>query len=83
MVPTATVINTPKRAFSRPIGPLPLVRRSAVLAGPATFRAAMCGCGTCSKIAAVCDPGGLALEVAVSVTEAGYTEPHEPNTGWL
>src|SRR5450759_913362 len=79
MVPTATVISTPKRAFSRPIGPLPLTRRSDVFAGPATFRAAMCGCGTCSKIAAVRDTGGPALEAAVSVTETGYTALDRPS----
>lgn len=72
MVPTATVMNTPNRAFSRPNGPLPLVRISDVFAGPATFRAAMCGCGTCSKMAPACAPGGPVLEAAVSVTEAGY-----------
>jgi hypothetical protein len=75
MVPTATVISTPKRAFSRPIAPLPLIRISDVLAGPVAFRASMCGCGTCSKITATCEPGRPALEAeaAVSVIEAGYT----------
>ena len=79
MVPTGTVMNTPNRAFNRPIGPLPLLRRSDVFAGPVTFRAAMCGCGTCSKITAVRDTGGPALEAAVSVTEAGYTALDRPS----
>jgi hypothetical protein len=62
---------------------LPLVRRSDVFAGPTTFRAAMCGCGTCSKITDGCDPGWLALGAAVSVTEAGYTAPDRPSAQWL
>jgi hypothetical protein len=41
----------------------------------------MRGCDTCSKITAVCELGGSALEAAVSVIKAGYTALGRPKTG--